>query len=108
MGLKPNAMGHWVLTNIGSIGMQQGFAPFCPPIRAMGFTCAGRTIRTPVVIDDQIVIQDVLNGTHTGDHRYGDASIWVPMYKCVRGYVEDAKNFDPSLYKENVHYSEKK
>jgi hypothetical protein len=34
MGLKKDSVGHIILTNIGSIGMQQGIAPLCPPMRA--------------------------------------------------------------------------
>jgi len=108
MGLHKESVGHYVLTNIGSLGMQQGFAPICPPLRMMGLTCAGKVVKTPWVVDDKIVIQDIMNTTQTGDHRYGDASIWVPMHRAFKGYMEDAKNFDPTIYKENVHYSEKK
>ena len=34
MGLKKDSVGHIILTNIGSIGMQQGIAPLCPPMRS--------------------------------------------------------------------------
>lgn len=45
----------------------------------------------------------------TGDHRFGDAIIWNPLFKCFRGYIEDPAHFDPTdlaKYPENPHYSE--
>jgi len=43
---------------------------------------------------------------YTGDHRYGDASIFTRMNKCMTGYVADPENFDPTKYAESKHYSE--
>jgi hypothetical protein len=56
MGLKEGSMGHYVLTNVGTLSMYSGMAPLCPPMRSMGLTCAGKIVKKPVVIDDQIVI----------------------------------------------------
>ena len=44
----------------------------------------------------------------TGDHRYGDAAIWVPLLKGLKEYIKDPANFDESKIKANVHYSELK
>jgi hypothetical protein len=49
-----------------------------------------------------------MNATHTGDHRYGDAAIWMPLERCFKGMLTDAKNFDPSTVRENVPYNENK
>lgn len=109
MGLKKESVGHYILTNIGTLGMQQGFGPHCPPMRAMGLSCIGVVQKKAVVIDDEIVIQDMMNTTQTGDHRYGDAAIWMPFQKVLIGYIADAKNFHPEDYKkEAVHWTEKK
>jgi pyruvate/2-oxoglutarate dehydrogenase complex dihydrolipoamide acyltransferase (E2) component len=108
LGLKKNSMGHFILTNIGTLGMQQGFAPLCPPMRTMGLACVGRIQKKAVVIDEQIVIQDMVNCTQTGDHRFGDAAIFMPLHKLFRGYMTDPANFKHEDYKENAHYSELK
>ena len=44
----------------------------------------------------------------TGDHRYGDAAIFVPFFGALKGYVEDPENFDETKYKENARYDELK
>jgi hypothetical protein len=42
-------------------------APLCPPMRAMGLTCAGAAIKKGVVVDGEIKIQDMINCTSTRD-----------------------------------------
>lgn len=81
--------------------------PFKPHYRVFGSTNFGRVIKKPVVQDDKIVIGDVVNTTQTGDHRFGDASIWVPMHKVLIGYIADTKDFDDTKIKQNIHWSEK-
>jgi pyruvate/2-oxoglutarate dehydrogenase complex dihydrolipoamide acyltransferase (E2) component len=76
-------------------------------MRSMGLTCIGKIRKMPVVIDEKIEIQDVMNCTHTGDHRFGDASIFMPLYKTFKGYLADPGNFNPEKYKENIHYLER-
>jgi hypothetical protein len=49
-------MGHFILTNIGTLGMQQGFAPLCPPMRSMGLICAGKTEKRAVVVNGEIKV----------------------------------------------------
>jgi hypothetical protein len=49
----------------------------------------------------------VINITSTGDHRFGDASVWIKFHSPLRGYLTDAENFKAETYKENKHYSEK-
>ena len=44
----------------------------------------------------------------TGDHRYGDAAIFLPLFHSVRGYVTDPANYDEKKYKDVMHYSEAK
>ena len=42
----------------------------------------------------------------TGDHRYGDAAIFVVFFNVVRDYLSDPENFDHTKYKDIPHYSE--
>lgn len=93
LGLREN-FGHIVLTNIGSIGYQQGFAPMCPPMRSMGLFCIGGVEKKPVVVDDKIVIQEMMNIVMTADHRYGDAALFRPLYKTFGNFLSDPENYD--------------
>jgi len=108
LGLRNDQFGHLVVTNVGSIGYQQGFAPLCPPMRVMGLFCVGAVIKKPIVVDDKIVIAPIMNVTQTGDHRYGDAAVFVPLNMAFKGYIEDPENFKTENFKENAHWSELK
>jgi hypothetical protein len=108
LGLRNDQFGHIIITNVGSIGYQQGFAPLCPPMRTMGLFCIGSIIKKPIVVDDKIVIAPMMNVTQTGDHRYGDASIFTPLARVFKGYIEDPENFKTEDWKENPHWSELK
>ena len=48
-----------------------------------------------------------MNSTQSGDHRFGDASIWNPMKRVYQAYVEDPANWDPDSIKPNVHWTER-
>lgn len=54
----------------------------------------------PWVVDDKIVIQDIMNCTNSGDHRYGDAAAWISIYNIEKDYMTDAANFNPANYKD--------
>lgn len=42
----------------------------------------------------------------SGDHRYGDAAIWVPMFNAIKSFMNDPVNFDEKKIKGNMHYLE--
>ena len=110
LGLRKDSFGHIILTNIGTLGLARGYAPLCPPMHAVGLFCIGAIEKRPVVdkVTGEIIVQDMCDLVGTGDHRFGDAVIFNPLFKCYRGYVEDPENFDPTKYPENAHHSEKK
>jgi len=89
MGMKKNVMGHFVLTNIGTLGMQQGFAPLCPPCRVMGYTCMGASDKKPAAVGDKIEIQDMVTLSNTIDYRLLNPEIFSRFSKTMCGYIED-------------------
>lgn len=109
LALRNDSFGHIVLTNIGTLGLQRGYAPIAPPMHAMGLFCVGTIDKRPIVNKEgEIVVADMCSLVGTGDHRFGDAVIFSPLFKCYKGYVEDPKNFDETKYAEKPHYSELK
>jgi pyruvate dehydrogenase E2 component (dihydrolipoamide acetyltransferase) len=96
--LKANAFGHVVLTNIGSIGLEYGFAPLPCPMHACIVACAGKITKKPVVKDDQVVIRDMMTIVYTVDHRFGDAAVILLFLNIVKDILEDPDNFDQNKY----------
>ena len=91
------------------MGYDAGFAPLCPPCHAFALICLGTIKKKPVVeTDGSIVADDVMTTIATGDHRYGDAAVYVPFFKTFIGYIQDPQNFDVASAPEHPHYSELK
>ena len=60
----------------------------------------------PWVVDDKILIQDIMNCTNSGDHRYGDAAAWISIYNIEKDYMTDAANFNPANHKDQGYWDE--
>ena len=97
-----------VITNVGTLGYNAAFAPLCPNVHQMALLCCGKIEKRPIVKDDAIVQANMMTLVATGDHRYGDAAIFLPLFHSVRGYVTDPANYDEKKYKDVMHYSEVK
>jgi len=75
----------------------------------MGFWAIGMLMKKPVVDDEgKIVVGDVMKATLTGDHRFGDASICLPMVRAVELMWKDPENFEENVaaIPEKVPYEE--
>jgi len=42
LGARKEQFGHAVVSNVGSLGLKQGYAPLCPPLRATMMICLGK------------------------------------------------------------------
>ena len=105
-GVKSNAWGHAVLTNVGSLGMTSAFAPITPQLHSVFLMCLGKVEKKAEVIeeagkDDRIEIRQMCQAVVTFDHRYGDASMCKKVERVMRDYIQDPENFDLSKYPDN-------
>jgi len=84
------------------------FAPLCPIAHTMSLMCTGKIEKKPIVNDKgEIEVASIMTAVATGDHRYGDAAIFINFFKCFENYIEDPENFDHTKLPETVHYKEK-
>lgn len=104
--LKANAFGHIVLTNIGSLGIETGFAPIPCPTHCCIVACLGKVVKKPVVVDEQIVVRDMMQCVYTVDHRYGDAAILLQFLKIMKDILENPEEFNADKYPELPSYEE--
>ena len=89
--------------------MHVGFAPLCPPLHAEILLCMGAATKKPYVDEatNEIKIGTFIDITATLDHRYGDAAVFLPLYKTLFALGNDP-DYDVSKLPENPHWSEKK
>jgi len=74
LGLSANSFGSFVLTNIGSIGLDIGFPALMPSSNVAFVVVIGKVQKKPLVVDDKIVIRKMMTVTMALDHRIADAS----------------------------------
>jgi len=74
LGLDAHAFGSIVVTSIGSLGIEEAYAPFTPMfhVPAVATVCAIKR-KAVVVENDKIEVRSIMNITFTVDHRLLDA-----------------------------------
>jgi len=74
LGLNANAFGSIVVTSIGTLGIEEAYAPFSPffHVPAVATVCAIKK-KAMVVENDKIEVRSMMNITFTVDHRLLDA-----------------------------------
>jgi len=89
IGLTANNFGSFVITNIGSIGLDTGF-PSLFPISNVAFVFVmGGVAKKPVVIDNKVVIRRMINLSSAMDHRLVDAIHGGILFKYIKQIVRD-------------------
>lgn len=89
LGVEKFAFGSCVITSVGMMGVDEGFAPPTPFARVPLLLAVGAIRPTPVAIDGQVVIRRQLILTATIDHRFVDGAGAAKMAKIVRETIEN-------------------
>lgn len=102
-------MGHCLITNIGTLGLKEGYAPLCSPTFTQMVVCFGAHHKKPVYEEksDSIIAAEVMTGVFTFDHRFGDAAIAGPCITITTDFLCDPEAFDPSKYVDKITVAEK-
>lgn len=89
LGLSPNMFGSFVFSNIGSLGLDVGYAALMPASNVASVFTMGSVQTKPAVVGDQIVPRRMLTLSVVLDHRVVDAShggrLFSYLKKAVKG-----------------------
>lgn len=100
IGVDPSSFGSAMLSNIGTHGLQYGFAALLPASNLPIVIVMGAAQKKPVVVDDEIVIRTMLPVAGTFDHRIVDGSQGGKLAKAVSKYLQHPelleKGMDPT------------
>jgi pyruvate dehydrogenase E2 component (dihydrolipoamide acetyltransferase) len=88
MGIPEDPFGSIAITNIGSLGLEQAFAPLVPYNRVALVIATGSVVDAPVVDDGRLVVGKIMRVCATFDHRVLDGSHAAAMAKIVREWME--------------------
>jgi pyruvate/2-oxoglutarate dehydrogenase complex dihydrolipoamide acyltransferase (E2) component len=96
-GLPYDAFGSAMITNVGSLGLEEAYVPLVPYSRVPLLLAMGATRKVPVVgDDDQIRVGHVMKLFATFDHRILDGVHAARMSKVLKAYFDKPfEHFDP-------------
>ena len=95
-GLPRDAFGSVMITNIGSLGLSEAFAPLVPYSRVPMVVAMGAVHDGPVVEDGRVVPAKLMRVCATFDHRILDGAHAARMVAPLRRWMEQPfEHFDP-------------
>jgi pyruvate/2-oxoglutarate dehydrogenase complex dihydrolipoamide acyltransferase (E2) component len=94
-GVPRDAFGSVMITNVGSLGLDEAYAPLVPYTRVPLVVALGAIREVPVARDNQIGIEHVMKVCATLDHRLLDGAHAAAMGRILRAWIEEPfEHFD--------------
>ncbi len=89
MGLEPFPFGTCIITSMGSLGVDEGWAPPTPFARVPLYVLVGAVRKGPAVKDGEVVATDQMTLCATIDHRFIDGHHGAGVARVTRAVLED-------------------
>ncbi len=89
IGLDANSFGSYVVSNIGSVGLDTGYAALLPSSNISFVMVLGNVMKKPIVINDEIVIRRIMSISATLDHRVVDGSHGGKMFRVIKHLIKN-------------------
>lgn len=89
LGLDSNSFGSYVISNIGSVGLDTGYGSLLPSSNVSVVWILGSIVKKPVVINDEIVPRRIMALSATLDHRVVDGSHGGRMFRQIKHYIKN-------------------
>ncbi len=88
-GIRADNFGSYVVSNIGSLGLDQGYGALLPSANMALVLILGGNAKKPVVVDDKIEIRRILSLSVTLDHRVVDASHGGKLFRFIKYMIKN-------------------
>ncbi len=88
-GVSANSFGSYVVSNIGSLGLDTGYGSLLPSSNVSFVMILGNIIKKPVVVNDEIVVRRIMQLSATLDHRVVDGSHGGKLFRGIKRYVRN-------------------
>ncbi len=102
LGLSPDSFGSFIFSNIGSLGLEVGYAALMPPANVSMVFTMGSVQTKAVVVDDQIQARRMLTVSAVFDHRIVDASHIGRLFTCLKRGIKVPEKLDSKPVKAAV------
>ena len=94
IGLDSNSFGSYVVSNIGTIGLDTGFGSLLPSSNISFVFVLGSINKKPVVVNDEVVIRRVMLLSSTLDHRVVDGSHGGRLFRYIKMVAKNPEILD--------------
>lgn len=95
-GVPRDAFGSVMITNIGSLGLEEAYVPLVPYSRVPILLALGAIRETPVARGGRVTVERTMKLCATFDHRVIDGAHAAAMAGTLRTWIEDPiAHFDP-------------
>jgi pyruvate dehydrogenase E2 component (dihydrolipoamide acetyltransferase) len=94
IGLDSNSFGSFMVSNIGTVGLDTGFASLLPSSNISFVFVLGTVNKKPVVVNDEIVIRRVMLMSSTLDHRVVDGSHGGTLFRFIKQIAKNPEILD--------------
>lgn len=88
-GIPRDAFGSVMITNVGSLGLEEAYVPLVPYSRVPLLIALGAIRDTPVIRDGHVEAAKTMKLCATFDHRVLDGAHAAAMARTVRAWIED-------------------
>jgi len=94
LGLNPNSFGSFVITSIGTLGLDTGYPALLPSSNVAFVFVLGGIQKKPVVVNDEIVIRRMMNVSIVFDHRLADASHGARLLRFIKQQMRHPEDLE--------------
>lgn len=94
LGLSANSFGSFVVSNIGSVGLDMGYPALLPSSNVSFVLVLGGVNRKPAVVGEQILPRTILSLGAALDHRVVDASHGGLLFRYLKKIVKNPELLD--------------
>ena len=94
IGLNSNSFGSFIVSNIGTVGLDTGYGSLLPSSNISFVFILGSINKKPVVIDDKIEIRRVMWLSSTLDHRVVDGSHGGRLFRIIKQIAKNPEILD--------------
>jgi len=89
IGLDSNSFGSYIVSNIGTVGLDTGFGSLLPSSNVSVVLILGAINKKPVVLNDEIVPRRVMLLSATLDHRVVDGSHGGKLFRSIKYFIKN-------------------
>ena len=97
VNLSANSFGSYVVSNIGTLGLDTGYGALLPSGNVSIVMILGGVTKKPVVVDDKIVIRRILSLSATLDHRVVDGSHGGKLFRVIKQMVRNPGQLEEKI-----------